>query len=179
MATLRPVSTAPVKGRVCSGSENSRSTGTSCQATRTAELPVATWAPSTTWISVASPVRWKRPGSDSTTNETSPAPRVISVGTLAFQAPVATITSPVMVQMTMVSMNGSTSATTPSETGSSVLAAAWAMGAEPWPASLENSPRLTPQTAVSTNTPAPAPAMLAVGLNASRKIRVNAGRTRS
>jgi hypothetical protein len=86
------------------------------------------------------------------------------------------ITRPVMVQMTMVSMNGSSRATTPSETGSSVLAAAWAMGAEPWPASLENRPRLTPHIAVRRNAPVPVPAMPAVGLNASRKISPKAGR---
>ncbi len=77
--------------------------------------------------------------------------------------------------MTIVSMNGSTSATTPSETGSSVLAAAWAIGAEPWPASLENSPRFTPHIMVTRNAPTPVPAMPAVGLNASRKINAKVG----
>jgi hypothetical protein len=80
------------------------------------------------------------------------------------------ITRPVIVQMTRVSMNGSTRATTPSETGSSVLAAAWAMGAEPWPASLEKRPRLTPQSMVVMNTPAPVPATPAVGWKASFRI---------
>jgi hypothetical protein len=73
--------------------------------------------------------------------------------------------------MMMVSMNGSSSATTPSETGSSVFAAACAMGAEPCPASFENSPRRTPHIIVRRNTPLPVPATPADGLNASRKMR--------
>ena len=77
------------------------------------------------------------------------------MGTRSCQAPVMMITRPVMVQITRVSMNGSTRATTPSETGSSVLAAAWAMGAEPCPASLEKRPRLTPQSMVVMNDPGP------------------------
>jgi hypothetical protein len=36
-----------------------------------------------------------------------------------------------MVQITRVSMNGPSMATMPSRMGSSVLAAAWAMGADP------------------------------------------------
>jgi len=43
-----------------------------------------------------------------------------------------------MVQIRMVSIKGSIMATMPSRTGSSVLAAAWTMAAEPTPASLEN-----------------------------------------
>ena len=82
-----------------------------------------------------------------------------------------------MVTMTMVSMNGSTSPTTPSDTGSWVLAAAWAIGADPCPASFENSPRLTPQVRVTRRTPMPVPATPAVGLNASRKMRANVGTT--
>jgi hypothetical protein len=88
------------------------------------------------------------------------------------------MTSPVMVQMRMVSMNGSSSATTPSDTGSSVLAAEWAMGAEPWPASLEKRPRRTPHISVSRNAPVPVPATPAAGLNASVKIRPNVGGSR-
>ena len=87
------------------------------------------------------------------------------------------ITRPVIVQITIVSMKGSTSATTPSETGSSVFAAACAIGAEPWPASFENSPRFTPQIMVSMNTPTPVPATPAVGLKASRKMIPNVGRS--
>ena len=67
-----------------------------------------------------------------------------AAGAVASKAPVETSTRPVMVQMMSVSISGSSSATTPSETGSSVLAAEWAMGAEPWPASLEKRPRWTP-----------------------------------
>ncbi len=87
------------------------------------------------------------------------------------------MTRPVMVQITRVSMNGSTSATTPSETGSSVLAAAWAMGAEPCPASLEKRPRFTPQSMVVMKTPAPVPATPAVGWKASVKISWRLGIT--
>jgi hypothetical protein len=62
-----------------------------------------------------------------------------------FQAPLSRITSVVSVQTTSVSMNGSRPATTPSRTGSSVFAAEWAMGADPWPASFEKSARFMPQ----------------------------------
>ena len=82
-----------------------------------------------------------------------------------------------MVTITIVSMNGSTRPTTPSETGSSVLAAAWAIGAEPCPASLENNPRLTPQFRVTSNTPIPVPATPADGLNASLTMSPNVGIT--
>ena len=51
------------------------------------------------------------------------------------------ITKAVIVQITTVSMNGSSSATMPSLTGSSVLAAEWAIAAEPIPASFENTAR--------------------------------------
>ena len=54
------------------------------------------------------------------------------------------ITSAVMVQITMVSMNGSSSETTPSVTGSFVRTAEWAMDAEPMPASFENTARWNP-----------------------------------
>ena len=49
-----------------------------------------------------------------------------------------------MVQITTVSINGSKSATIPSETGSLVLAAACAIEAEPTPASFENAALLNP-----------------------------------
>ena len=90
------------------------------------------------------------------------------MGTRSVDTPVITTTSAVIVQMTIVSMNGSSSATTPSDTGSSVLAAAWAMGAEPWPASLEKRPRLTPHIIVTSTAPTPVPATPAEGLKASR-----------
>ena len=62
-----------------------------------------------------------------------------------------TITSPVMVQITSVSMNGPSEATSPSRTGSSVLAVAWAIGALPCPASLLNRPRRMPHISVIRN----------------------------
>ncbi len=101
---------------------------------------------------------------------------VMGVSTFSWYAPLMMMTSPVMEQITMVSMKGSSSATTPSETGSSVLAAAWAMGADPCPASLEKSPRRTPHIMVTRMAPVPVPATPAVGLNASRKMRANVGR---
>ena len=50
----------------------------------------------------------------------------------------------VIVQITTVSINGSNNATIPSETGSFVLAAEWAMEAEPTPASFEKAALLNP-----------------------------------
>ena len=100
----------------------------------------------------------------------SPPSSWIAVGICEFHAPVMITTSAVMVTMTIVSMNGSSSATTPSETGSSVLAAACAIGAEPCPASFENRPRRTPHMSVTRNAPTPVPATPAVGLKASRKM---------
>ena len=100
----------------------------------------------------------------------SPPSNWIAVGICEFHAPVMMMTSAVMVTMTIVSMNGSSSATTPSETGSSVFAAACAIGADPCPASFENSPRRTPHMSVTRNAPTPVPATPAVGLKASRKM---------
>ena len=54
------------------------------------------------------------------------------------------MTSAVMVQMTTVSMNGSSRLTKPSVHGSSVCTAEWAMAAEPRPASFENTARRNP-----------------------------------
>ena len=54
---------------------------------------------------------------------------------------VITNTKPVSVQITTVSINGSSKATKPSLNGSSVCTAAWAMAAEPSPASLEKAAR--------------------------------------
>ena len=53
-------------------------------------------------------------------------------------------TKAVIVQITTVSINGSNKATIPSETGSLVLAAAWAIDVEPTPASLEKAALLNP-----------------------------------
>mgnify|MGYP006963493864 CR=1 FL=1 len=47
-------------------------------------------------------------------------------------------------QITTVSKNGSSKLTIPSETGSSVLAAEWAIEADPIPASFENAALLKP-----------------------------------
>ena len=89
---------------------------------------------------------------------------------LSCQAPVTTITRPVMVQITRVSINGSIIATRPSRTGSLVRAAACAMGEDPSPASLENRPRATPQRMASPTAAPPT----AQGLRAWLKIRAKA-----
>ena len=62
----------------------------------------------------------------------------------SFHMPEITMTRAVMVQTTTVSINGSSNATIPSLTGSSVFAAEWAMAAEPSPASLEKTARRKP-----------------------------------
>ena len=61
-----------------------------------------------------------------------------------FQTPLERMTSAVNVQTTIVSMKGSRPATMASRTGSLVLAAEWAIGEEPCPASFENSARFIP-----------------------------------
>ena len=66
-----------------------------------------------------------------------------------------------MVQITTVSINGSSSATNPSEAAYFVFTAACAMDAEPAPASLENAARLNPVINTPSNPPSPA-----CGLNA-------------
>src|SRR5690554_5295173 len=53
--------------------------------------------------------------------------------------PVNTSTKAVIVQTTTVSTNGSNNATTPSLTGSDAFVAAWAIEADPIPASFENA----------------------------------------
>ena len=74
----------------------------------------------------------------------------------SFHAPVTTMTRPVMVHTTIVSTKGSSSATIPSRTGSSVRAAAWAMAAEPQPASLLKAARRKPWISTPTKPPKPA-----------------------
>ena len=54
-------------------------------------------------------------------------------------APVIMITRAVIVQTTIVSINGSSKATVPSSTGWETLAAEWAIAADPIPASFENT----------------------------------------
>ena len=80
--------------------------------------------------------------------------------------PVERMISAVNVQTTIVSMNGSSPATIPSRAGSSVFAAACAIGDEPWPASLEKMARFIPNTnAAPAVPPMNAPAD-SVGTNA-------------
>jgi len=76
-----------------------------------------------------------------------------------FHVPVERMTSAVRVQMQMVSMNGPMPPTIPSRAGSLVLAAACAIGAEPWPASLEKRARFIPcENAHAREPPTNAPA---------------------
>ena len=65
-----------------------------------------------------------------------------------------TMVSAVMRQTTIVSRNGSRSATKPSDTGRRVLTAECAIGAEPMPASFENAARWKPTTMVPKMPPA-------------------------
>ena len=75
------------------------------------------------------------------------SPAVISCGT-------SSIRKAVQLQMTTVSINTPSACTRPIFTGSSHSAAAAAQGAEPLPASLENSPRLTPFISTAPKPPA-------------------------
>ena len=76
-----------------------------------------------------------------------------------------TIASAVIVQITTVSMNGSSSATKPSVAGSLVFTAECAIEAEPMPASLEKAARWKP----TISTPMTPPATLS-GLKAPVKM---------
>ena len=71
----------------------------------------------------------------------------------SFHTPLMTIVSAVIVQITMVSMNGSSSATWPSVEGSLVLTAEWAIEADPMPASLEKAARWKPTISTPTTPP--------------------------
>ena len=72
--------------------------------------------------------------------------------------PVMTMARPVIVQTMSVSMNVPSMAIVPCLTGSSVRAAACAIGALPSPASLEKMPRATPmRSAISIVAPAKPP----------------------
>ena len=63
---------------------------------------------------------------------------------LVWYTPVTMTTSAVSRQMITVSRNGSMSAAKPCDMGSWVRTVAWAMGAEPSPASLANAARRKP-----------------------------------
>ena len=80
------------------------------------------------------------------------------------------ITKAVIVQMTTVSINGSSKATNPSDAEYFVFTAEWAIDAEPAPASLEKAALLNP----TKRTPITPPTPIALGLNASVKINENA-----
>ena len=86
----------------------------------------------------------------------SPTFVVVSSGFGVQSPPAIMITSPVMVQTSTVSMNGSSRATIPSLTGSSVFAAEWAMAADPAPASLLKTALWIPTTITPSRPPRPA-----------------------
>ena len=76
------------------------------------------------------------------------------------------ITRAVIVQTMTVSMNGSSRATRPSLAGRSVLTAEWAIGADPTPASFENTPLLIPCIIAPITPPAAAePENASVNIN--------------
>ncbi len=93
------------------------------------------------------------------------------------QAPVMMIKRAVRVQTQMVSMKVPSIPTTPCRTGSWVRAAAWAMGALPSPASLENTPRATPNRRTWAMAAPVNPPVAAVPVNASVKIMPKADAT--
>ena len=65
----------------------------------------------------------------------------------------------------------------PSATGSLVRAEAWAIGAEPCPASLENRPRLTPRLSAKARLAPRNPPVAAEPVKASRNTEPRAGPT--
>jgi hypothetical protein len=78
------------------------------------------------------------------------------------------ITIAVIVQITTVSINGSNNATKPSEAEYFVFTAECAIDAEPAPASLEKAALLNP----TKSTPITLPTPIAVGLKASKNIKL-------
>ena len=82
-----------------------------------------------------------------------------------------------MVHMMIVSIKGSRIETIPSSAGSSVRAEAWAIGAEPCPASLEYNPLFTPRSKAYAKVAPRKPPVAAEPVNASLKIEINEGRT--
>ncbi len=89
------------------------------------------------------------------------------------------ITKPVMLHTMMVSMKTSSMPMEACTSGDSAVEAAWAMGAEPRPASLEKTPRAMPmRMAIITEAPAKPPCA-AVGVNASETTHQNTAGTRS
>ena len=80
------------------------------------------------------------------------------------------ITKAVIVHITTVSINGSNSATKPSDAAYFVFTAEWAIDADPAPASLEKAALLNP----TNKTPIILPTPMAVGLNASFRIKAKA-----
>ena len=100
--------------------------------------------------------------------------RSISSSPATFSAGVTRMMKAVQLQMTMVSINTPSACKRPVLAGWEVSPAAAAQGAEPEPASLENSPRFTP---FMTTAPKP-PAAAWRRPNASSKMRRNtSGRT--
>ena len=79
----------------------------------------------------------------------------------------------VNVHTTMVSIKGSMPATTASRTGSLVLAAEWAMGDDPCPASLENRARFIPYRKAYPAVPPMKAPVISWGMKADLRINRN------
>ncbi len=85
------------------------------------------------------------------------------------------MTKAVIVQMTMVSTKTSKMPHRPCATGSLVFEAAWAMGAEPRPASLEKTPRAMPIWIALAMVKPVAPPSADCGLNAASTTSASMG----
>ncbi len=101
----------------------------------------------------------------------TPAPPLLK----SMGVPLMRITRAVMVQITVVSANTSKMPNRPCCTGPLVSAAAWAIGAEPKPASLENTPRATPLVMALVMVMPTAPPTTAEGLKAPTKMALSTG----
>ena len=92
----------------------------------------------------------------------------------ACHRPEVRITRPVMVHMTMLSKNTSKEPHRPWRAGWSLAAVAWAMGAEPLPASWVNTPRAIPMRQAYITVAPRKPPVAAVPVKASWKMLAKA-----
>ena len=90
-----------------------------------------------------------------------------------FQTPVTRMAKPVMEQTMMVSMKTSSMPMEACCRGDLAVAAAWAMGVEPRPASLEKIPRATPMRMVRSTVAPANPPSADVGVKASETTHQN------
>ena len=93
----------------------------------------------------------------------------------SFHTPDDNKTKPVIVQIIIVSINGSSIATSPSDTGSFVFAEACAIGADPCPASFEYNPLFTPLDIANEIEAPRKPPTAALPENTSEKIEIKEG----